>query len=73
MKNQLHRPMSHDKKSLQDQGASLPTDGWLGHLLLHMQLETQALWVLVSSYCCSTYRVADLFSFLGSFSSLING
>jgi hypothetical protein len=39
--------------------ASLPNDGWLGHLLLHMQLETRALGVLVSSYCCSTYRVAD--------------
>jgi hypothetical protein len=25
--------------------------------------------VLVSSYCCSTYRVADLFSSLGNFSS----
>jgi hypothetical protein len=28
---------------LQDQGASLPSDGRLGHLLLHMQLETRAL------------------------------
>jgi hypothetical protein len=46
----------------QDQGASLPNDGRLGHLLLHMQLETRALGVLVSSYCCSTYRVADPFS-----------
>jgi hypothetical protein len=34
-----------------------------------MQLETQALGVLVSSYCCSTYRVADPFSSLGTFSS----
>jgi hypothetical protein len=34
-----------------------------------MQLETQALGVLVSSYCCSTYRVADPFSSLGAFSS----
>jgi hypothetical protein len=25
--------------------------------MIHMQLETQALGVLVSSYCCSTYRV----------------
>jgi hypothetical protein len=33
-----------------------------------MQLETQALGVLVSSYC-STYRVADPFSSLGTFSS----
>jgi hypothetical protein len=34
-----------------------------------MQLETRALGVLVSSYCCSSYRVADPFSSLGSFSS----
>jgi hypothetical protein len=54
---------------LQDQGASLPTDGQLGHLLIHMQLETGALGVLVISYCCSTYRVADPFSSLGTFSS----
>jgi hypothetical protein len=47
----------------------MPNDGWLGHLLLHMQLETWALGVLVSSYCCSTYRVADPFSSLGTFSS----
>jgi hypothetical protein len=34
-----------------------------------MQLETRALGgVLVSSYCCSTYRVADPFSSLGTFS-----
>jgi hypothetical protein len=42
--------------------ASPPNDGWLGHLLLHMQLETQAQGVLVSSYCCSSYRVTDPFS-----------
>jgi hypothetical protein len=42
--------------------ASPPIDGQLCHPLLHMQLETQALGVLVSSYCCSTYRVADPFS-----------
>jgi hypothetical protein len=42
---------------LQYQGASLPSNGWLGHLLLHKLLETWALGVLVSSYCCSTYRV----------------
>jgi hypothetical protein len=53
---------------LQDQGASLPNDGQLGHLLIHMQLETRALGVLVSSYCCSTYRVADPFSSLDTFS-----
>jgi hypothetical protein len=34
-----------------------------------MQLKAQALGILVSSYCCSTYRVADPFSFLGTFSS----
>jgi hypothetical protein len=45
----------------------------LGHLLLHMQLETGALGVLVSSYCCSTYRVADTFSSLGAFSSFSIG
>ena len=52
-----------------DQGFSLPNDGPVGHLLLYMQLETQALGVLVSSYCCSTYRVADPFSSLDTFSS----
>jgi hypothetical protein len=31
--------------------------------------QTRALGVLVSSYYCSTYRVADPFSFLGTFSS----
>jgi hypothetical protein len=45
----------------------------LGHPLLHMQLETQALGVLVSSYCCSSYRVADPFSSLGIFSSSFIG
>jgi hypothetical protein len=34
-----------------------------------MQLETRALGVLISSYCYSTYRVADPFSSLGTFSS----
>jgi hypothetical protein len=34
-----------------------------------MQLETRALGVLVCSYCCSTCRVADPFSSLGTFSS----
>ena len=34
-----------------------------------MQLEAQALGVLVSSYCYSTYRIADPFSSLGTFSS----
>jgi hypothetical protein len=41
----------------------------LGHLLLHMQLETKALWVLVNSHCCSSYRVADPFISLSTFSS----
>jgi hypothetical protein len=54
---------------LQDQRASLPSDGRVGHLLLHTQLETQALGVLVGSYYWSTYTVADLFSSLGTFSS----
>ena len=54
---------------MQYQGASVPSDGLLGHLLLHMQLEIQVLGVLVSSYCCSTYRFADPFSSLGTFSN----
>jgi hypothetical protein len=47
-----------------------PSSQWwpIGHLLLHMQLETQDQGVLVSSYCCSSYRVTDLFSSLGTFS-----
>jgi hypothetical protein len=48
---------------------SPPIDGRLGHPLLHMQLETQLWEVLVSSYCCSSYRAADPFSSLGTFSS----
>ena len=38
-----------------------------------MQLETQAPGVLVRSYCCSTYRVADPFSSLCAFSSFSIG
>jgi hypothetical protein len=34
-----------------------------------MQLETRAPDILVSSYCCSTYRVAGPFCSLGTFSS----
>jgi hypothetical protein len=50
--------------------ASSPIDGRLGDPLLHMQLETRAGGgVLVSSYCCSSCRIADLFSSLGTFSS----
>ena len=37
-----------------------------------MKLEKQALGILVSSYCCSTYRVADPFSSSGTFSSSSN-
>ena len=58
---------------MQDQGAFLPNDGLLGHLLIHMQLETRVLGVLISSYCYSTYKVADLFSSLGAFSSFSIG
>ena len=53
--------------------ASPPSDARLGHLLLHMQLETQAQGVLVSSYCCSSYRVTDPFSSLGTFSGSSTG
>ena len=49
--------------------ASPPIDGQLGHSLLHMQLETRALGVLVSS----SYRAADPFSSLGTFSSSFIG
>ena len=49
--------------------ASLPSDDRLGHLLLHIQLETRALGVLVSSYCCSFCRATDPFRSLGTFSS----
>jgi hypothetical protein len=53
--------------------ASPPIDGRLGHPLLHMQLETQLWGVLVNSFCCSTYRVADPFRSLGTFSSFSIG
>ena len=53
--------------------ATPPINGQLGHPLLHMQLETQALGVLVSSYCCSSYIVADSLSSLGAFSSFFIG
>jgi hypothetical protein len=46
---------------------SPPSDGRLGHLLLHMQLETRAQGVLFSSYCCSSYRVTRLLQLLGYF------
>jgi hypothetical protein len=38
-----------------------------------MQLETQLWGILVSSHCCSSYRVADPFSSLGTFSSSFTG
>jgi hypothetical protein len=50
-----------------------PIDGQLGHPLRHMQLETQALGVLVSSYCCSSYRAADPFCSLGTYLSSFIG
>jgi hypothetical protein len=53
--------------------ASPPINGILGQTLLHIQLETQALGVLVSSYCCSSYRAADPFSSLVTFSSSFMG
>ena len=56
-----HSPVLGHIKLL-DQGAFLPNDGQLGHLLLHMQLKTRALGLLVSLYCYSTYSVADSFS-----------
>jgi hypothetical protein len=62
-------PCTEAYKVCRAKGASLPNDGRLGHLLLHMQLETRALRVLVSSYCCSTYRVVDPFISLGTFCS----
>ena len=49
-----------------------PISGQLGHPLLHTQLETGALGVLVSLYCCSSYRAADPFS-LGTFSGSFIG
>jgi hypothetical protein len=59
---------------LQDQGPLLPLMACLlGHPLLHIQLEIQALGVLVSSYCCSSCRFADPFSSLDSFSSSFIG
>jgi hypothetical protein len=54
--------------------ASPPIDVQLGHPLLHMQPETQLWEVMVSLYCCSSYRVGDPFSSLGTFSrSIIRG
>jgi hypothetical protein len=55
------------------QRASHPNDSQIDHLLLHKQLETGAQGVLLSSYCCSFYKVAELFSSLGTFSSSSSG
>jgi hypothetical protein len=66
-------PCTGAYKVCKTKGASFPSDGQLGHLLLHMQLEARALGLLVSSYCCSTCRVADPFSSLGTFSSSSTG
>ena len=52
---------------------SPPSDGRLGHPLLHMQLKTRVQGVLVSSYCCSSYRVTDPFISLCTFSSSSTG
>jgi hypothetical protein len=51
------------------QRASPLIDGGLGYSLLLMQLETQLWGSLVSSYWWSSYRIADPFSSLSTFSS----
>ena len=67
-----HSPIL-DIEPSRDQGH--PNDVWLVHLLLHLQLEPRVppfvffdwwfspseLWVLVSSYCCSSYGAANSF------------
>ena len=53
--------------------ASHPNDGGVSHHLLHMQLNTWALWELDGSYCCSSYRVAYPICSLGTFSSSFIG
>ena len=63
---------------MQAQGASLPNDGRLGHLLLHAQLETQALGVLVRSKIQVTEDAGkdvekeDHFSIVGGIASWYN-
>jgi hypothetical protein len=47
-----------------------PTDGLLGHPLLHM---TWAQGILVSPYSCFSYRASDTFRSLGTFSSSFIG
>jgi hypothetical protein len=54
---------------MHDQWASLSSDGRLGHLLIHMQLETRAPGYWLVHILVATYRVADPFSSLGDFSS----
>ena len=49
--------------------ATYTNNGCLGHLLLHMQVGKKALGILVRSYCCSSCRVADPLSSLGTFSN----
>jgi hypothetical protein len=66
-------PCTEAYKVCKTKGGSLPNDGQLGRLLIHMQLETLAPGVLVSSYCCSIHRVANPFSSLGTFSSSFIG
>jgi hypothetical protein len=59
-------------QSLPD-ACSQPLDWARGFLMEELDGIEQALGVLVSSYCCSTYRVADPFSSLGTFSSFSIG
>jgi hypothetical protein len=63
-----HSPILGHRTFFTGPRASPPIDDHIGHPQLQMQLETRALGVLVSSYCCSTYRAADPFSSLGTFS-----
>ena len=53
--------------------ASPPSDGQLGHLLPHIQLETRAQGILVSLYCYPSCRVTEPFNSLGTFSSFFIG
>ena len=66
-------PCTGAYKVCKTNGPLFPVMALLGHFLLHMQLETRALGVQVSSYCCSTYRVADPLSSLGALSSFSIG
>jgi hypothetical protein len=62
-----HSPVLGHIKFASPMGLSF-VDGQLGHLLIHIQLESRApgYWLV---HNCSTYRVADPFSSLGIFSS----